>query len=80
MDDILLQNGRLLDPVTGLDCLGDLAISQGKIRAVGHVERKEAVQTVDVTGCYVVPGLIDYHMHFFTSGCEFAVLPELPTI
>lgn len=80
MDDILIQNGRLLDPITGMDCQGDLAISKGKIRAVGKVERREAVQTVDAAGCYVVPGLIDYHMHFFTSGCEFAVLPELPTI
>lgn len=80
MDDILIRNGRLLDPTIGMDCVGDLAISQGEICAVGKLEGRKANQTIDAAGCYVVPGLVDYHMHFFTSGCEFAVLPEIPAI
>lgn len=80
MNDILIRNGRVLDPTTGLDCIGDLSIAKGKIREVGTVRDTEAIQTVDAAGCYVLPGLIDYHIHVFTSGCEFAVLPEIPAI
>lgn len=80
MWDILIHGGRLMDPVTGLDRLGDLAIGQGKIQAAGDVELREAVQVVDAAGCYVTPGLIDYHIHIFTGGCEFSLPPEIPAV
>lgn len=80
MYDILIRNGRILDPIIGLDCVSDLAINQGKIRGIGNFDGAAATQTVDATGCYVTPGLIDYHIHVFTSGCEFSMLPELSTL
>lgn len=80
MYDILIRNGRILDPVTGLDRTGDLAISEGKIQKIGALTDSLAAQVIDATGCYVTPGLIDYHIHVFTSGCEFAMLPELSTL
>lgn len=79
MVDIVLKNGLLIDPVTGLHEQGDIAIHKGKIVKVGRVEDAEAVQTVNAQGCYVVPGLIDYHLHVYTGGCEFAFLPEVPS-
>lgn len=80
MNDILIRNGRILDPITGLDRVGDLSIANGKIKEVGDAQDAEAVQTVDASGCYVVPGLIDYHIHIYTSGCEFALLPEIAAV
>jgi len=79
MYEIVIRNGTLLDPVLGLRNVGDLAISGERICAVGQVGG-ESLQTVDASGCYVTPGLIDYHVHVYTSGCEFAVPPEIPTI
>ncbi len=78
--DILIRNGTLLDPLTGLRRRGDLAVKDGKICEVGGVCSREAVQTVDAAGCYVTPGLIDYHTHVFTSGCEFSLPPEIPAV
>lgn len=80
MYDILIKNAILLDPVTGLNEIGDLAVKNGKICAVGEVEQAEAVQTVDASGCYVVPGLIDYHIHVLTGSCDFAMAAEIATI
>lgn len=76
--DILIQNGTLMDPAAGICKTGSLAVQNGKICAVGTAEEKEAVQVIDARGCYVVPGLTDYHMHAFTGGCEFALHPDLP--
>lgn len=80
MNDILICNGRIMDPVTGLDRVGDISVASGRIQEVGTVCSRDAVQTIDAEGCYVTPGLIDYHIHVFTDGCEFAVHPEIPTI
>ncbi|MBR0092824.1 MAG: amidohydrolase family protein [Lachnospiraceae bacterium] len=80
MQDILIKNGTLLDPAKGLHKKGDISVKGGKITEVGDVKDKEAVQTVDAEGCFVTPGLIDYHIHVYTSGCEFSVTPEIPTV
>lgn len=78
--DIVMKNGMLMDPVTGLHDVGDISIRKGKICEVGRTGDGEALQTIDASGCYVVPGLIDYHIHTFTSGCEFALLPEIAAV
>lgn len=78
--DIVIRNGMLMDPVTGLHDIGDISVRNGKICEVGKIGSGESAQTVDAAGCYVVPGLIDYHIHVFTSGCEFALLPEIAAL
>ena len=78
MHDILIKNGTLIDPAAGLCGKGDIAVRKGRISAVGYVPTEETTQTVDAAGCYVTPGLIDYHIHVYTSGCEFALSPEVP--
>ena len=55
MNDILIRNGRVLDPTTGLDCIGDLSIAKGKIREVGTVRDTEAIQTVDAAAAVNLP-------------------------
>ncbi len=66
----MLQNGRIIDPDNGVDRQGDLLIVGGRIAAVG-TPPPEDVQTVDVGGCWVVPGLIDMHVHLREPGEEY---------
>jgi dihydroorotase len=67
MPSILIQNGTILDPSRKLQKKGDLLIIDGKI-ATGTSFKAE--RTIDASGCYVTPGLIDIHVHFREPGDE----------
>jgi dihydroorotase len=69
MSSILIQNGTVLDPSQKLERKGDLLIRNGKIAASGNNLGK-ADQVIDARGCYVMPGLIDIHVHFREPGDE----------
>ncbi len=69
---LVLRNGRIIDPATGLDRHGDLLISGSTIVAVGTVDDVPAdARILDVDGCWVVPGLIDMHVHLREPGEEY---------
>ena len=66
--DLLLQNGHVIDAKNGIDRVMDVAIKNGKIAAVGeHLNPKQAAKTIDVSGYYVTPGLIDINTHDYAS-------------
>lgn len=67
MDTILIKNGRILDPDTGRDGVGDLYLKDGYIAPVPAGEPK-ADRIIDAAGCYVCPGLIDMHVHLRDPG------------
>src|SRR5688500_8902838 len=70
-NSLLILNGRVIDPASGLDATKDLLILEGKVAAVGGDVRAKApqkVETLDATGCVVCPGLIDSHVHFREPG------------
>lgn len=69
MPSLLIQNGTILDPSQNLEQRSDLLIRDKHIAAIGHNLGK-ADQTLDATGCYVTPGLIDIHVHFREPGDE----------
>ena len=57
---LLIKNGRIIDPASGLDQVGDLAMASGRIVAIGAAPADFVPQrTVDATGCVVAPGLVD---------------------
>ena len=57
---ILIQNGRVIDPASGLDQVCDLALAAGRIVGVGRVPPEFAPnRTLDASGCLVLPGLVD---------------------
>jgi dihydroorotase len=57
---ILIQGGRVLDPQSKTDAVADVAISAGKIVAIGKApEGFQAQKTIDAKGCIVMPGLVD---------------------
>lgn len=69
MNDILIKNGRVIDPAGGVDKIADVAIARGKIDRVGKVSGK-ARKTIDASGHIVCPGLIDIHVHCREPGHE----------
>ena len=64
--DLLLKGGHVIDAKNNLDAIRDVAIKDGKIAKVAvGIPADSAIKTVNVTGLYVVPGLIDLHTHVF---------------
>ena len=69
---LLLNGGRIIDPASGLDRIGDLLIVDGRIAGAGkNTDPPQAGGEIyDVTGLVVVPGLIDAHVHLREPGFE----------
>lgn len=68
---ILIKNGRIIDPDTRMDQVGDLLIEDDKISAVSSRIEEQADRVVDASGCYVMPGLIDMHVHLRDPGLTY---------
>ena len=68
---ILIQNGRVLDPASGFDAQADVAISAGRILAIGKIPADFTPATViNATGCIVCPGLVDLAARLREPGYE----------
>ena len=63
--DLLLRGGHVIDPDSGFSGPADIAVAGGAISAVGSQISGTARETVDVRGSYVVPGLVDFHVHVY---------------
>ncbi|MEZ4566562.1 MAG: hypothetical protein R2860_06200 [Desulfobacterales bacterium] len=65
---LIIKNGHVLDP-GNLDQVADVVIEDGVIKAIETNLSRASDQTfsnarvLDAKGCYVVPGLIDMHVH-----------------
>jgi len=69
MNDILIRNGRVIDPASNLDEVTNVAISGGKISHIGS-DAPGARTVIDADGMIVCPGLIDIHVHCREPGHE----------
>ncbi|MBB4845707.1 dihydroorotase [Paucibacter oligotrophus] len=67
---ILIKNGRLIDPASGLDRIGDLAIANGRIVALGEPTEFAAERIIDASGLIVAPGLVDLAARLREPGHE----------
>lgn len=66
--DLLLKGGHVIDARNGLSAVRDVAITGKTIAAVeANIPAARAKRTVDVSGLYVTPGIIDMHVHVFTG-------------
>jgi len=69
MNDLLLKNGRVVDPGNDLDKEVDLLIIGGRVKEVGtDLKVPEGIEVVDASGKHVIPGLVDIHVHFREPG------------
>ena len=59
---LILKNGRLLT-MAGPEFVGDIAVENGKIAAIGENLPAENAEVRDVSDCYVLPGIVDAHCH-----------------
>ncbi len=67
---LCIQDGLLINPKTNTQEITDIWIEEGKIIEIGKNNQYTADQTIDAQGKWVVPGLIDLHVHFREPGFE----------
>ena len=60
--DIVIKNGRVMDPENKYDKIANVGIKNGTIATITHKAIK-GKQTIDATGHVVAPGFIDIHAH-----------------
>ena len=71
MEKLLIRNGRLIDPLTGIDADLDVLIENGKVAAIGSDLSDIDAQVIDAQGMVVSAGLIDIHVHLREPGFEY---------
>lgn len=68
---ILITNGRLVDPASNRDAVGDIAIANGRIVGLGSVSADfQPERTIDASGLVVAPGLVDLAARLREPGHE----------
>ena len=69
--NIVIKNGRVIDPGSGTDRMLDVLIKDDKIADIGEdLNLSGDERVIDAQGCLVLPGLIDMHVHFREPGRE----------
>ncbi len=69
MSELRIINGLVVDPASGIETRRDVLVSKGKIAALIPPGRRTRVRRVlNAAGCWVVPGLIDLHVHLREPG------------
>jgi dihydroorotase len=65
-NNLILRGGHVIDPANRIDGVMDVAVSGNRITAVGpNLAASSGAQVIDVSKSYVLPGLVDLHMHVF---------------
>lgn len=72
--DLVLKNGRVIDPSQGIDRITDVAFTAGKVAALG--DGLTGLKERDCAGRLVTPGLIDLHTHVYWGGTSLGVDPD----
>ncbi|RLD98665.1 MAG: dihydroorotase, partial [Aquificota bacterium] len=69
--DWLIKGGTIIDPSTGAQEVADLLVEGGRITGIAPSIAKEGIPVIEARGLWVVPGLIDIHVHFRDPGYEY---------
>ena len=69
--DLLVKNGRVVDPMRKIDRIADVLIRDGIIRSIGNGHGSD-IAVFDATGQIVAPGFFDIHVHLREPGTEEA--------
>jgi dihydroorotase len=68
MSNIIIKDGRVIDPASNYDKVSDVLIVDGKIKKIGNVSEKGEI--INAKGKIVCPGFIDMHVHLREPGRE----------
>ena len=68
---LLIQQGRLVDPASGIGGVMDVLIEDGKVAVIGSDIRDSEAQVLDARGMVVCAGLVDMHVHLRDPGLEY---------
>lgn len=71
MEKLLIQHGRLIDPVSGIGGTMDILIEEGKVTAIGSELHDSEARVLDAEGMMVSAGLVDIHVHLREPGFEY---------
>ena len=74
--DLILRNGRVIDPSQNLDRVTDVAFTNGRVAALGERLDADGAVVKDVTGRLITPGLIDLHTHVYWGGTSLGIDAE----
>ncbi|MBR1893128.1 MAG: amidohydrolase family protein, partial [Lachnospiraceae bacterium] len=61
----LIKNGHVVDPLNNIDEVTDVLVDGTTIQKVGKDLPEVVYNTIDATGCYVTPGIVDHHSHIW---------------
>lgn len=79
--NIIIKNGVVIDLREGVPKKQIISIDHGIIEYIGNDIEKDYIQNcmhvIDAEGCYVVPGLIDFHTHLFEKGSDSGINPDI---
>lgn len=67
---LLIQNGTVINPADQTETAADVLVEDGIIKKIAPKQKMKADRVVDATGCYVMPGFIDMHVHLRDPGQE----------
>jgi dihydroorotase len=67
---VAIRGGRIIDPASGIDAVGDVLLADGRIAEVGPNAGKDASEAIDASALIVCPGFVDIHTHLREPGFE----------
>lgn len=71
MSELLIKNGRVIDPASGLDDYMDISVEKGRVSQIGKNLAIDAAKTYNAAGRWITPGLVDIHVHLREPGFEY---------
>jgi dihydroorotase len=75
--DLLLKGGLLIDPAQKVHAARDIAFAGGRVAWVGEgLAPSQARDVMDCAGLFVVPGMIDLHVHVFWGVSHYGIEPD----
>ncbi|MEX2264396.1 MAG: dihydroorotase [Bryobacteraceae bacterium] len=70
MANLIVKNGRVIDPASGFDKVADVLLRDGVVGEVGENLTAVNAEVFDASGLIVAPGFIDMHVHLREPGFE----------
>ena len=75
---LVIRGGLIVDPANGVEKNASLIVEEGRVTGICEDGTEPAAQqTIDASGCFVTPGLIDTHIHVYHGGTENGIIPDM---